>query len=188
MEDHLEEMKGSEELARISADNGDFEKLKNMMEHGADILSFRDSASQDNTLLHFAVKNNNLQLLKFLKSLNGNFNVRNANGESALHLCCGQTANTDLAKFLVMCGASAHAKNALGDTPLTLAARFGHTDLVLLLNSSESPQTAVGSMNKTIGSNMFGSTPSASKQKPPTAYSPYHPTVQAQMLDQITSP
>lgn len=45
MEDHLEEMKGSEELARISANNGDFEKLKNMIEHGADILSFRDSAS-----------------------------------------------------------------------------------------------------------------------------------------------
>jgi len=91
-------------------------------------------------LLHFASKNNNLQLLKFLKGVNANFNVRNANGESALHLCCGQTANLDLAKFLVMCGASAHAKNALGDTPLTLAARFGHTDLVLLLNSSESPQ------------------------------------------------
>jgi len=45
MEDHLEEMKGSEELARISANNGDFEKLKNMIEHGADILSYRDSAS-----------------------------------------------------------------------------------------------------------------------------------------------
>ena len=86
--------------------------------------------------------------------------MRNANGESALHLCCGQAANPDLAKFLVMCGASAHAKNALGDTPLTLAARFGHTDLVLLLNSSESPQI-VGSMNKTMGSNMFLSTSAA---------------------------
>jgi len=70
------------------------------------------------------------------------FNVRNANGESALHICCSQSPNPDLAKFLVMCGASVHAKNALGDTPLTLASRFGHTDLVLLLNSSENTQMA----------------------------------------------
>ena len=45
MEDHLEEMQGSEELARESANNGDFEKLKNMMEHGADILNFKDKAN-----------------------------------------------------------------------------------------------------------------------------------------------
>ena len=38
---------------------------------------------------------------------------------------------------MVLCGASIHAKNALGDTPVTLATRFGNTDLALLLNTSE---------------------------------------------------
>lgn len=77
-------------------------------------------------------------LLKFLRSIEEtDFDLKNANGETALHLCCGQQPNPDLAKFLVMCGASVYAKNALGDTPVTLATRFGHTELAMLLNTSE---------------------------------------------------
>lgn len=130
-------MQGSEEEARKAADEGNFQALKNMTEHGADLLSFKDSVNQDNSLLHHAAKSSNLPLIKFLGSAGADFDTPNANGETALHLCCGQQSNDDIAKFLVMSGASIHAKNALGDTPLTLASRFGHTDLVLLLNQSE---------------------------------------------------
>lgn len=109
-----------------------------MEEHGADILSFKDRENSDNSLLHFGVKSNNLQLIKFLKSMKEtNLDVRNANGETALHLCCGQSPNADLAKFLVLCGASTQIKNALGDTPVTLATRCGHAELAMLLNTSE---------------------------------------------------
>lgn len=89
MEDHLIEMKGSEEEARKAADEGDFVKLKNMIEHGGDLMTFKDSANQDNTLLHFAAKTNNMQLVKFLKSMGADFTTTNSNGETALHLCCG---------------------------------------------------------------------------------------------------
>ena len=109
-----------------------------MEEHGADLMSFKDQENSDNSLLHFAVKSDNLELLKFLKGVKEvDLDLRNANGETALHLCCGQSPNADLAKFLVLSGASTQVKNALGDTPITLATRFGHAELAMLLNTSD---------------------------------------------------
>ena len=126
-------------MAKQAAENGDFDRLQKMEEHGADILSFKDAQNSDNSLLHHAAKTNNMQLIKFLKSMKeADLDVRNANGETALHLVCGQSPNEELAKFLVLCGASTQVKNALGDTPVTLATRFGHAELALLLNTSES--------------------------------------------------
>ena len=192
MDEHMEEMKGSDRSVREAADSGDFNLLEKMRQHGADLLELKDGADRDNTLLHYAAKNNNLQLVKFLKSIDADFDVRNANGETALHLCCGQQVNPDLAKFLVMCGASTQAKNALGDTPLTLASRFGHTELAMLLNTSSDQsqvQAEQAAMRQTA--NMFGSTvmTSASSNKPPTAYQPYHPAAnQAQHLEGMGSP
>ena len=90
MVEHLEQMKGTNETAKQAAEEGNFEKLLKMEEHGADLLNFKDNENQDNSLLHFAVKSDNLQLIKFLKSMkNCDIDVRNANGETALHLCCG---------------------------------------------------------------------------------------------------
>ena len=156
MIDHLEQMKGSEAVAKEAAENGDFERLQKMEEHGADILSFKDSQNFDNSLLHHAAKTNNMQLIKFLKSMKEiDFDCRNANGETALHLCCGQQPNEELAKFLVLSGASIHVKNALGDTPVTLATRFGHTELAMLLNTSESSSQQ---LSMTGGAALFGNT------------------------------
>ena len=163
-------MKGTTELAKTAASEGDFERLFQMQQHGADILGFRDTANQENTLLHFAVKTDNIRLLKFLKDLQTtDFDAKNANGETALHMCCGQSANEELAKYLVMCGASIHAKNALGDTPVTLATRFGHTELAVLLNTSTGSSQKMG-MTATSG---FMSVNSMGQGKPPSGFSPY---------------
>lgn len=84
-------MKGSEAMAKQAAESGDFERLQKMEEHGADILSYKDTENSDNSLLHYAAKTSNMQLIKFLKGMKETeFDVRNANGETALHLCCGQ--------------------------------------------------------------------------------------------------
>jgi len=69
MMDHLEEMKGTEASAKEAAQNGDFDKLQKMEEHGAEIMNFKDSENQDNSLLHYAVKSDNLHLIKFLKGI-----------------------------------------------------------------------------------------------------------------------
>ena len=51
-----------------------------------------------------------------------------------------------MAKFLVLSGASTTVKNALGDTPITLAKRCGNHELALLLNTSEN-QSALAKIN-----------------------------------------
>ena len=60
MIDHLEQMKGTEATAKEAAESGDFERLQKMEEHGADILSFKDAANFDNSLLHYAAKTDNM--------------------------------------------------------------------------------------------------------------------------------
>ena len=70
-------------------------------------MSFKDAENSDNSLLHYGVKSDNLELIKYLKGVKeANLDTRNANGETALHLCCGQTANVELAKYLILSGAS----------------------------------------------------------------------------------
>ena len=62
-------MKGTNESAKRAAEEGDYEKLQKMEQHGAELFNFRDNENQGNSLLHYAVKTNNLQLIKFLKGL-----------------------------------------------------------------------------------------------------------------------
>jgi ankyrin repeat protein len=45
----------------------------------------------------------------------------NRHGETALHLCSGKQLNFEIAKVLLLKGASFSIKNAIGDTPLKLA-------------------------------------------------------------------
>jgi len=53
-----------------------------------------------------------------------------------LHLVSGKTLRFDLANLLVLSGASPSIKNALGDTPLMVAQRCGHHELVLILQQA----------------------------------------------------
>ena len=108
-----------------------------MLIHGANVIDFKDKENWNNSLLHIAARAGNKELIYFLNQNNADLDQQNTNGETALHLVCGQAPNEEIAKFLVMCGASTQVKNALGDTPLTLAKRCGQHDLALLLNTSE---------------------------------------------------
>jgi len=49
-----------------------------------------------------------------------------------MHLCSGKTPNFELAKILLLKGASTTTRNAIGDTPLKLAQRCGHLELAML--------------------------------------------------------
>jgi ankyrin repeat protein len=63
--------------------------------------------------------------------------VVNKFGETPLHMCCGQNnGKLDLARVLVMRGANFQSKNALGDSPLDLAKRYGHHEITMLFNSA----------------------------------------------------
>ena len=71
--------------------------------------------------------------------------LQNKYGETPLHTCSGQAKNPDMAKFLLLKGASPGIKNSLGDSPLgivfilvdflDLAKRYGNMDLVLMFSA-----------------------------------------------------
>ena len=137
MQEHIDEMKGDPSQIKALAEEGKIDVLKNMAIHGADVVGFMDAENMNNSLMHIAAKANNKELIYFLNQENANLDTQNRNGETALHMVCGKQPNEEMAKFLVMCGASTQVKNALGDTPVTLAKRCGQHDLALVLNTSE---------------------------------------------------
>lgn len=47
-----------------------------------------------------------------------NIDVQNKFGETALHVCSGQSGNIELAKVLIMKNANYTIKNQLGDSPM----------------------------------------------------------------------
>lgn len=84
-------------------------KLLKMQAHGTEIFKLKDE--QGMTMLHLAVRGETEQARKVINfaSVNGGpgtLDQQNRNGETALHLCCGKTPNFDLAKYLVLKGAS----------------------------------------------------------------------------------
>ena len=61
-----------------------------MVAHGADFNTFKDENQQGNSILHIAVKADNLDLLKFFKTNNVDLDLQNNNGETPLHLVSGK--------------------------------------------------------------------------------------------------
>jgi ankyrin repeat protein len=111
-----------------------------MVCHGLDLNSTKDFPNAE-TLLHLAVRIGTVEAMKFILGFQVELDIQNKYGETPLHLCCGQTPKPDLARMLIIAGASTSLKNALGDTPISLAKRCGHQELVLLLQSSENAQS-----------------------------------------------
>lgn len=87
-----------------------------------------------NTLLHLAVENQNMEVVKLLLSNDkSNINMANENGIVPLHqaICSGQ--NMDLIRLLVEEGADVNFRNKTGKTPFQLASETGNLDIVGLL-------------------------------------------------------
>ena len=58
-------------------------------------------------------------------------------------MCCAQNnGKLELARLLVMRGANFSVKNALGDSPIDLAKRYSHHEILMLFNNVASSQGA----------------------------------------------
>jgi ankyrin repeat protein len=91
--------------------------------------------SNGNTPLHFAVINNYLPLIDWLKDHHANPNSRAHYGDTPLHTAIISDHSSDgtVIRRLVRMGADVNAGNDYGDTPLHRAAYHGHTEQVRLL-------------------------------------------------------
>ncbi|ORX42663.1 ankyrin [Piromyces finnis] len=94
--------------------------------------------NQDNNeipYLHYAYKNNYINILKRLITKNNeSINARDNKGNTLLHIAC-QKGDKDIVKCLVDNGANIFIQNNNGDIPITLAKKNDDKDIISLLNT-----------------------------------------------------
>lgn len=140
-------------LARACA-NGNFTKVKKLVELGVDI-----NAGPIPPLI-YAVRINNIKIVKYLLDNGANINsVENNNGNTALIWACFDGL-LDTAKFLVENGADVNSTSFRGKRALQAAAMNGHFSVVkfLIKNGADIHHTCKccgGALDSAIGAMKF---------------------------------
>ncbi len=84
-----------------------------------------------------AVENQHLDVVRLLLGNAANANLRDTDGETALHIANEtSTDQSDIVKLLLAHGADIHIKNNAGKTPLKLAQDHEDTDCIRLLKQA----------------------------------------------------
>ena len=116
----------------VAAKNGHLQAIHLLLKHGGNLNSCDNKGWLP---LHHAVKNQNTEVVKFLVECKGNVFAKTSDGDSVLHL----TSRLELVSYLVEQGASIHARDNVGRSPLDVAAGTGQADTVnFLLNRGAS--------------------------------------------------
>lgn len=114
------------------------ELVRFLIGQGVDVCCVTDDGQ---TALHFACAHNDLRLAHLLLAIhkrNGEetdmtiHRTTKDNGDNAMHLTALH-GNIRIGKRLIRAGIDFTCKNKQGDTPLTIAATFGHVDFVAML-------------------------------------------------------
>ena len=95
------------------------QKITLLQQKGVD---FTEHQAEGETLWHLAVKENDIELLKRIAKLNIPMNIKNNEGNTALHLAAMKATNTDLLKFLLKEGADKSIQTSFEETVFDLAA------------------------------------------------------------------
>lgn len=77
--------------------------------------------AEDNSLLHLAVKTNNISLVKFLEPLNFEVNAKNKKGYTPLHLAVMKAKDVNLINYLLDLGANKTIRTDYNETAYDLA-------------------------------------------------------------------
>jgi ankyrin repeat protein len=128
----------------LAASGGYLDIAQNLTAHGATI-NMKDKFNR--IPLHYAVYDGHLEMAKYLLSKDANVNERGAFyltwgsfqmtlGCTPLHIAAHR-GHLEIAKYLIAQGADINAKNSTDETPIMLAQKKEHTELVALLASSE---------------------------------------------------
>lgn len=97
----------------------DFNKKLSLLKNNG--LTFNQVKNEGNTLLHIAIKKNNLQLLKSLTPFKIDINAKNNLGYTSLHLAAMMSENDSIIKYLLNLGANKNIKTKFGETVFELA-------------------------------------------------------------------
>lgn len=93
-------------------------KLKLLTSKG---MSFLKAHKSGNSPYHLALEKNDIELLELLKDFNINLDLKNKNGETALHQAAMTAKNTTILKYLIAKGANKNIKTDFGESVFDLA-------------------------------------------------------------------
>lgn len=93
-------------------------KMELLTNNGFD---FESAESNGNTLFHFAVETNNIEVLKDISSFNIDINKKNSDGLTALHLSIMTAQNLEIVNYLLSIGAKKEILTDFDETPYVLA-------------------------------------------------------------------
>jgi len=135
LENHISSAQGTITDRIVAIQSNKWTTLTAMAEHGAD-LAERNQEDNENSLIHYAVRDNRPEIVKsLLMNTSLSANIQNCHGETPLHFCCDSSDKVELAEILLDHGADITKKNLLGDNPYTLAQRRQNHDLMILFNN-----------------------------------------------------
>lgn len=162
IESHIQNEKGTIDALCTAIVQGDTNKVLRMVQHGLSVMNPCDLTNGD-TPLHIAARNRRIQLMDLFLSRGSSINGTNKAGETPLHVVCaskeivnnidpvtstssnGNNNNLrpipsdslmDTVSFLLYRGCDVEAKTLLGDTPIQIAQRYKHIELLLLLSTN----------------------------------------------------
>lgn len=117
----------------LAAKHGALDMVGYLIRHGAE-LEARDGANGF-TALHWAARRYHSAVLRRLLVAGARVDARNASGQTPLWQAASQNehGNSEVAHILVRAGADITAAGNRGNTPLSTAARAGHTPVVTYL-------------------------------------------------------
>lgn len=122
---------GDDEKAILSAaENGDLEKLKELLNANPSLLECRDKDGY--TPLHRACYGNHVQVVQHLLELGAKVDVKTQDEWQPLHCACCWN-NVECAQLLIANGADINAKSKGDQTPLHLASASSHNSPALQL-------------------------------------------------------
>jgi ankyrin repeat protein len=111
---------------------GDLDDIKSIVNKDRAKINERDESG--NTILHNAVREGNIEIVKYILSQDADVNIKNGGGETALQIAI-YTNNEELIKYLVSNGADVNAKGVYDETPLHDAIKKGKIEIVKYLVS-----------------------------------------------------
>lgn len=112
-------------------ENSDYDAIKREID-SFDLECVNDDGD---TPLHYAVKNEDIELLEILLGYVPDIDVENEEGETALHLAV-KTSDIDLVQMLIDSGANIDVKDGKKRTPAVLASQLKEDVIYRLLREA----------------------------------------------------
>ena len=112
--------------------------LHNNNFHGNNYWAARNSLLDLQSAISFAIKNDQLEMVKSLPQITSTMDIMNSKGDTPIHQAAKE-GRLEIVKFLATTKSDPHILNLFGKSPMDLARENGHLDVVTYLKEVPCP-------------------------------------------------